>query len=279
MTLHKLLLFALALTLGAGASTGQKHTDGSASSSVTYFSESKTVADGGLANSATYALTATIGQPAPGDVGSTTYALTGGFVGTLDATSSEPWLTAANPAYVMPRSNDLLWLSGARLNLGLPSVVVSGRPVTVVASSATDVAIRLPALPDPGWHSITLSNTAGTTTIERGVGVLPLMYTDGAPASEVEFDIVFRGTKGDVVVWAMGVNPGTKLPIGPYLYGLTIDASFVRILPAMLITANSGEVRFSVPAVPITITFYLQGLFLTNNPGYAPGSFSNLLKL
>jgi len=279
MTLHKLLLFALVLALGAGASKGQKHTDGSGSGSVTYFSESKTMADGGMSNSSTYALTATIGQRASGDSGSATYALTGGFAGTLDATSSEPWLTDANPAYVMPRSNDLVWLSGARLNLSQPSVVVSGRPATVVASSATDVAIRLPTLPDPGWHSIALSNFAGTTTIERGVGVLPLLYTEGAPASEVAYDIVFRGTKGDVVIWAMGVNPGMKFPIAPYLYGLTIDASFVRVLPAMFISANNGEVRFSVPAVTTTMAFYLQGLFVTNNPGYAPGSFSNLLKL
>jgi len=272
-------LVVIAMTWAPGVAMAQRHADGAASSSLTYFSETHSVADGGSAHSATYALTATIGQTVPGEANSATYSLRGGFVSALDAVSVEPWLTFASPSYVMPRSTDLVWLSGTRLDLGASTVTVSGRPAAVVASSATDVAIRMPALSDPGWHAITLQNAAGTTSLDRGIAVLPLMYTDGAPASETEYDIVFRGSQGDVVIWAIGVSPGMRLSIAPYLHGLTISASYIKLLPSMMVSAPDGEIRFSVPATPTTIPLYVQGLFLTSNAGYAPGSFSNLLKL
>lgn len=279
MTTRTPLLLALVLTWMPVVATAQKHADGSGSSSLTYFSEVHAVADGGYARSATYAVTATIGQMVGGAASSATYAVHGGFVPALDAVSIEPWLTYATPSYVMPRSKDLVWLSGARLDLGAPTVTVAGRPAAVVASSATDVAIRMPALSEPGWHSIELHNASGTTSLERGIGVLPLLYTEGAPASEVEYDIVFRGSRGDVVLWALGVSPGIRLSIAPYLHGLTISSSYIKLLPSMMVSANNGEVRFGVPTMPTTMAIYVQGLFVTSNPGYAPGSFSNLLKL
>ena len=272
-------LIAMAMAWSAGCLTAQKHSDGSASSSLTYFSESHAAADGGLARSATYVLDAAIGQSVPERADSATYFVRGGFASTLDAFSVAPWLTYARPAYVMPRSSNLLWLSGARLNLGAPTVTVAGRPAPVVASSGTDVAVQMPTLSDPGWHTVTLRNTAGVSSLDRGVAVLPLLYTQGAPASEVEYDIVFRGSQGDVVVWALGVSPGVRLSIAPFLHGLTISASYIKVLPSMTVSASNGEARFRVPATPTTMAIYLQALFLTSNSGYAPGSFSNMLKL
>ena len=50
-----------------------------------------------------------------------------------------------------------------------------------------------------------------------------------------------------------------------------------RILPTMVIPNNSGELRLPIPPVPFVFTIYAQGLFLTANPGYSPGSFSNMI--
>jgi hypothetical protein len=279
MTCPSSILQAAAV-LGLGLATGlpaQTFTDSSGSSSVTYFTESRSDSDGGTATSATYALTATIGQADPSNASSATYLLAGGFPGTLDATSTEPWLTAAQPQFVMPRSTDLVWLSGARLDLGTPTVDLSGRAATLVAQSGSDVAVRLPSLPAPGFHEIALHNAAGTTSLERGIGVLPMLFTEGAAASDTSFDLVFKGTKGDMIIWAVSRGPGQLFGFSPYLHGLTIDLTVFRVLDSLLITKDSGELRFSVPPVPFQFPAYFQALFLTSNPGYAPGSFSNVL--
>jgi hypothetical protein len=58
-----------------------------------------------------------------------------------------------------------------------------------------------------------------------------------------------------------------------------IDPATLLLPPGARITDSSGILRLSIPASPITTTIYLQGLFSTTNPGYAPVSFSNLLRI
>jgi IPT/TIG domain len=253
--------------------------DSSASGGLTYFSTTHSNAAGAKTGSATYALRGSIGDQAPAAANSTTYAVAGGFLATLEAASAGPWLTSASARIVGPRSTDLVWLRGARLNLGgAPTVTVSGRAATVVAKSNTDVAIRLPSLPTPGWHEVELKNSGGTTSLERGLGVLPILYTEGAPASNAPFDLIFKGTRGDVVAWALGVSPGPVIPVANFLHGLTINTSFVRVLPTIRISDPSGEFRMSIPPVPFRVAIYIQAMFVTSNRDYTPGSFSNMLR-
>lgn len=256
----------------------QTITTGAGSSGVQYFSESRSAAAFGNAKSTTYTLSATFGQIGTGEARSSTYTLTGGFPGTLQATSAAPWLTAALPTFITPRSQDLVWLSGTRLFPGIPTVSVSGQPATVIAHSATDVAVRMPNLAEPGWHEITLRNSAGETSLERGIGVLPLLYTDRAGAPNIPFDIVFKGTRGDSVLWVLGLTRGPLVKIGSFLHGLAIDPAAAVVLNTLMISANTGELKLEIPASPFPTPLYIQGLFLSNNPGYAPGSFSNLLE-
>lgn len=276
-TLHVSL--ALALGLVANQASGQTFTDNSGSSSVNYFSASKSDADGGSAGSTTYRVAAEIGQLDPAVRTSSTYRLAGGLGATLGVRTTGPWVTSAVPRFHTPRSTNLVWLSGQRLaSSGAgTSVTVGGKPAAIVAQSPTDVAIRMPNLPDPGYHEVKISNRLGTTHLERGVGVLPMMFTEGAAASNAPFTLVFKGTKGDSIIWALGFGPGPKLPLGGFLHGLTLNTSFFRVLPTLGIPDNSGELRLPIPPVPFVFTIYAQGLFLTANPGYSPGSFSNML--
>ncbi len=274
MNAHSLTPFAVVLVL-AGLS-GQSVTDNSGSGSVNYFSESRAIVDGESSGSTTYALISTIGGQEVGRSTSPTYSLSGGFVSTIDVQSSGPWLTAATPHFVTPRNSNLIWLNGTRLVFNdTPTVTVSGKAATVVARSKTDVAIRIPPLMDPGWHRVELSNSRGKSSLERGFGVLPIIYTEGAAASGVPFDLVFQGTKGDRVIWALGFSASAPVPIGNFLHGFSMASGFFRILPTIPITANSGEFRLPIAPVPFSVTIYVQGLFLTSNPSYSPGSFSN----
>jgi hypothetical protein len=78
-----------------------------------------------------------------------------------------------------------------------------------------------------------------------------------------------------MIVWALGFAPGPKFKLDNFLYGLTINPSPIRLLPGFAITDSSGEFRLAIPPVPFCVTLYTQALFLSKNPGYSPGSFSN----
>lgn len=278
MTINILAVASLALVMGSVAA--QNVTDNSGSASVSYFSESRTSADGGRSTSASYALQSSIGNHDPNFSVSPSYQLRGGFTSTIDTTANGPWVTAATPHYVTPRNSSLVWLRGTQLSFAGPAttVTVSGKPATVVASSSTDVAVRVPPLLAPGWHPVTVKNSLGSSSLERGFGVLPILYTEGAPASEKAFDLIFKGTKGDSVIWALGFGKGQPIPIGNFLHGFEMWTAFFRTLPTLPITADSGELRLSIPPVPFQVKVYVQGLFITKNPAYSPGSFSNRLE-
>ncbi len=276
MNAHSLTPFTVVLALGS--LSAQTVTGNSGSASVHYFSESRTSADGGSSGSTTYALTSTIGDDEVSRSNSPTYFLSGGFVSTIDVKTGGPWITSATPHFVTPRNSNLIWLTGTRLVIGgAPTVTVSGKAATVVAKSNTDVAVRIPPLLVPGWYGVELSNSGGKSSLERGFGVLPIIYTEGAAAPSTPFDLVFKGTKGDQVIWALGFSPSAPVKIGNYLHGFTMASGFFRVLPTILITANSGEFRLSIPPVPFNVPIYVQGLFVTSNPSYSPGSFSNRL--
>ena len=106
-----------------------------------------------------------------------------------------------------------------------------------------------------------------------------MMYTEGAPGSNVPFDMVFRGTKGDKVFWAIGITAGPPVVVPGYVYGLRVGTAPVFLVSTMSITRADGEARISFPATPYPIQIFVQGLFMSTNPSYAPGSFSNLLVL
>lgn len=273
-------LFAAAVTLvSTGTLDAQVDRGSSGAAGGLYFSESSAHVDGGSAQSTTYKMAATIGAPIlAGRANSTNFGVEGSFLGTLSASGSHPWVTSCLPNFVTPLSQLTVWLSGTRLDIGgTPIVTVGGKTATILSRSPTALAVRLPSLSVPGFQPIVVQNTSGSSTLPRGVGVLPMIFTEGAPASNKGFDLIFKGTQTDTIIWALGVNEGPPIPISNFLHGLTINASFVRILPTMQITSPTGELRLPIPAVPFNFKIYVQGLFVSTNPGYAPGSFSNLI--
>ena len=53
----------------------------------------------------------------------------------------------------------------------------------------------------------------------------------------------------------------------------------ILVMPGFRILDASGEFRFSIPASAYSGSIYAQGVFSTSNPGYAPASFSNVLRM
>ena len=125
-----------------------------------------------------------------------------------------------------------------------------------------------------------VSNSSGTTVIAKGVGVLPLLEARPAPASDVPITLVFKGTRGDAVYWALAVGPSTPLVLPGIHYGFALHPIFFIAFAGFGITDPSGELKLSFPATTyMTGTVYGQAMLATSNPGYGPASFTNVIRL
>lgn len=253
------------------------------SASKTWFSPAGEQAPGGSCQSTTYHLTAALGAGAVArPAGSSTYRLAGGFVANLGvATSGKPWLVGVTPLFATLRGQAALTLSGTELDLGsLPTIKIGGQTAVVGTRTKHAITTTLPIQPAPGWQPVEVSNSSGTTILPQGIGVLPMVMADPAAASDVAFDLVFKGTKGDLVYWAIGAAQVAPIPVSGIFYGLGLHPSTYVVVAGFNITDNSGEARLPMPPTPYTTgTIFIQALFSGTNPGYAPASFSNVLRI
>lgn len=208
------------------------------------------------------------------------HVLTGGFNASLDAaTTGKPWLSTVSPRYTALRSGVNVTIVGTELNLGT-TVSIGGQTATIQSKAKDRITVRLPDQPIPGWQPVTVNSTSGNHTLAEGIGILPLIETDPAPASDVPFGFVFRGSQSDTIIWALGLAPISPIPLGGFGYGFGLNPGLMLVMPGFGIADPSGVFRMSLPATTYpTASIYVQALFAGNNPGYAPGAFSNIVRL
>jgi hypothetical protein len=269
------------LLLAAAAPLGAQDAPAAASSS-TYFLQSFASAGGGTAQSFQHLLDGALGA-CTGTTSSSRHQLVAGFTASLDTQApGEPWLSAVSPRFVALRSGATVDLHGTALDQGGSlSVKIGGQAVTNVQSRlGHKMAVTVPDQPAPGWQPVEVTSSAGSTVLAAGIGILPMILTEPAAASEVPFGIVFKGSQGDTVVWALGIAPAAPLPLGGFGYGLALNPALILVLPGFGITGAQGELKMRFPATTYpTGSVYLQALFATANPHYGPASFSNVLRL
>jgi hypothetical protein len=251
----------------------------SSASSANYFIASRQPVSGGAAQSQSYALVGCVAGG--GNVQSTSFRLDGGFAASLTTpTFGSPWLAAARPRFATPRSAVTVTLLGTGLDLGSnPAVRVGGVPAPVTARSGDSLQVTLPSQPAPGWQGIELTNSGGTSILAQGIGILPMIYCDPPAATSTPFRLVFKGSQRDTVVWALGIGATNPVPLSGFGFGLGLSTAVLFVMPGASVLPASGELALPIPAsayVPASI--YAQALFLSTDPGYAPGSFSNVLR-
>ncbi len=267
------IIAALGAVLPAQATTSNVHT-----------ALQSEMSSGRTTQSTTYLLDGAVGVGVTGRrTTSTRYVLEGGFSSTLNVPASgKPWLTSVEPRMVTMRGRATLTLRGTELDLGgSPTVRIGGVIAPVVTRSADALTTTLPVQPEPGWLPVTIENNLGKTVLPRGVAVLPLVEPDPAPASNKDFALVFRGTKGDRLLWAMGISqsPSPLIVTGLH-FGFALGPPPFIIYAGYGITGNDGVLKLPIKGQTYPIgLIYIQGLFLSNNPGYSPGAFSNVLRL
>jgi IPT/TIG domain len=267
-----LVPFLLAAVLAAQVATSTRHV-----------LVDHTLGGGGRTSSAKFELVGGFGPTSNGVAPKTKrFTLGAGFAAALDVSiGTAPVVSAVTPRYPTMRGREPVVVHGTNLDAGTSPVLrLGGQTATILTRTKDKITARLPNQPAPGWRAAELRSTVGTTTLPRGVGALPLLEARPAAASGVPFGIAFKGTRGDLAVWALGIGESAPLQLPGIHHGFALNPSFFIILPGVPITAADGEFLLPFPATTYpTGTIFIQAMFTTSNPGYGPAAFSNVLRL
>lgn len=252
-------------------------------SSPVHFVSAQSLCDGGRTASAAYEVVASFGHGVVAAPMTTVqYTVTGGFNAAIHVPATgSPILSAVGPSYATLRGQDALTLLGTEFTVGSsPTVKIGGQTATILSIARDKITTTLPIQPKPGWQAVEVTTSAGTTVLGRGVGVLPLVETRPAPASEVAMEIVFKGTRGDTVHWAVSIGETIPMPMPNVHYALTLNPVGMFVFMGFRIINDDGELRILVPALKYAAGMvYLQAMVVTTNPGYAHASFTNVIRL
>jgi hypothetical protein len=278
--MKKLFISTLLPLLGA-VGAAQQQVSGSASSQ-SYFLVAAEWANGEESDTLLYNL-----RPSHGNglvvepiSQSSNYVILGGFPAMLSApVIGQPWMTSVEPFYVPPFGDPQLILHGTEMWLGgIPIVTIGGQTASVGGRTADTVLVTMPFQPVPGLQPVQLTNGLGTTTLNEGVGVLPMLELREPMNGTDPNRIRFHGSSGDLVVLGIGTTLAPTPWVWPgYGYSLQLDPNNVLLT---LVYLPDAEGRFDVPLPPFPSGYFqVQALVWTNNPGYAPGSWTNALPL
>ncbi len=265
----------------AGATALQGQDAPQSASSANHFLASFEFGSGGHSISANHVLDASFGSGvAVNHAVNATHVLMGGFSASVNVpTSGKPWLSSVEPRFTEMRSAAVVTIHGTELFLAT-TVKIGGQPATILSSTADKITVRVPNQNETGFRPVTVKSNTAETTLPQGLGILPLVYEENAAASDVPFTLVFKGTQGDTVALVIGVVPTTPIPLLGMGYGLAMDPSAMMAVSTMGILNPNGEVRMPFPALRYGSGSVLaQALFISGNPAYAPGAFSNLIRL
>jgi hypothetical protein len=270
----------LALPLLALAPLTAQQQFSGASSSSNYVISSVELGSGEEADTLLYKV-----QPSQGagvvvepDCASATYVITAGFPAVLDATvTGSPWMTAVRPFFVPQFGNPTVRLHGTEMFLGsTPTVTIGGQPAAVGGRTVDEILVTLPDQPVPGFQPVVVTNGLGSTILTEGVGVLPLLENREPMNTATPIEIRYQGTQNDLMILALGFGTTpTPLTLPGYGYSLQLEPSGLITSTFYFVSSPDGRLEIHGPAIPFVGLFHVQALVLTDNPGYAPGSWTN----
>ena len=277
--LCSLLLGAAGVAQGSntGSSTG-------ASGSQSYFLSAVEFGSGGEADTAFYKIRSSVGSGVvvEPDASSTSYRIRGGFFGAFTAPMlGTPWITGASPMFVKPGGNPTLTLTGTELWLGSsPIVSIGGASAGVLSRTASQLQVTVPAQPVPGYQPVTFTNSAGTTKLDSGIGVMPMVETREPLNGWDPNSLRFHVSQGDFVILGLATSLfPAGIQISDWNYRLLLDPNEIVLTDSYFVGDAEGKLNLNIPAFFASGQVHLQALVLTNDPTYAPASFTNVLSL
>jgi hypothetical protein len=269
---HGAMIVALAFPLAAQSASG-----------LTHFLVASESGTGGSTQSPVHHLVGTFSSgPLARRATSTGFVLLGGFPAAIETTAiGTPWLTSVVPAHAPLLGGTALTLHGTELNLGpVPQITIGG--VAAVPGARTNATLQtvLPRQPRPGYQPVTVQNSNGSSTLPGGIGVLPLIEFPVAHQPNVPLGLRYRGAQGDqfVLALALGSNP-FPLVLPPFHHGLQLDLFTLFVLPPITVTDPGGVLTIGLPAAAPAVPIWFQGFSFSQDPGWFPGSFTNVARL
>ncbi|MBZ0150976.1 MAG: hypothetical protein K8J09_05535 [Planctomycetes bacterium] len=275
-------LLPITASLLLGALGTAQHANSNSAASQTYFMAAIELGSSADADTPLYRLRGSLGEGVVAEPHATseTYALRGSFFGASTApVLGQPWLTAAAPFYVRRLNDGTLTLRGTELWLGpTPTVTVGGQPAAVILRTVDHMVVALPDQPVPGFQPVTFTNSAGTSTIREGVGVLPMMERrepfNGADPNYLRVHTLVN----EFVLLLLAAGPGPDIQLLDFHHVLQLDPGSVFIATSIFVTAADGMTTIPLPPFPPGLV-HVQALTVTADPDDTPGSFSNALAL
>jgi hypothetical protein len=253
-------------------------------SSSTYILTSLEFASGDEADSSLFKVRPSFGTGVVPDIymQSATYTLTAGFPASLDAASvGSPWAASARPFFVPQFGNPTVTIHGVDMDLGAaPVATIGGVSAPVFGRSLDRALVQLPNQPVPGYQPVEFTTTAGATRIEQGVGVLPMLSQPEPLTPTTPIRIRYHGTQNDLVVLALGAGiASSPFQLTGYGYSLQLDPGLILSSQFVFIGSPEGTFEINGPPLPVTGLLHMQCLVFTSTPGYAPGSWTNVIDL
>jgi hypothetical protein len=154
--------------------------------------------------------------------------------------------------------------------------------VAALAGARTDATLQtvLPRQPRPGYQPVTVQNANGSSTLPKGLGVLPLIDLPLAHQANVPIVLRYQGAPGDLFVLTLALGTlAVPLPLPPFHHGLQLDLFTLAVLSPIAVSDPSGVLNLKLPAIAPAQPIWFQGLSITRDPGWFPGSFTNAVRL
>ena len=220
----------------------------------------------------------------PGRATSANFVLEGSWLAALNGkTLGHPWVTGVSPLFGLLGVQTQHRVHGTELHLGATtSCSVGGIPATVNSRARDQLVVTLGKPTVPGWQSVVVSNGGGTSTLPKGIGILPMLDIESPidNAGSRPSEIVYQGRQGDIVVWmlAAGKSP-VVLPIPGYGYGFGLNFLTMIVLTTTPIGAPNGRAALPLPAVAFKRPLNMQGFVFAPLSPYKPGAFTNVVDL
>jgi len=272
--------FAALVLLGAQGTA--QHQAGNSASSATYFMAAVELGSGADADTLLYRLQGSQGSGVvvEPDSSSLTYRMRGGFYGALTSpVLGQPWLTGATPFFVKQLGNPNLTLHGTELWLGpTPVMTLGGQLAGTILRTAHQMVVSVPDQPVPGYQPVVFTNTAGTTRLNEGIGVLP-MIEKREPLNGTDPNYIrIHALQTDIVLLVLSGAPSLGIQLFDYRHYLLLDPNQVLFLDAFFVGDPSGKTTIPLPPYPSGLV-WVQALAFTLDPGYAPASWTNAVAL
>lgn len=192
-----------------------------------------------------------------------------------------PWVTGVTPRFVKPSGAPTIQLRGSQLAAGSNPVVEIGDAVATVISRAGDqVSATVPTLAVPGYKSVTLTTSTGSSRLDSGIGVLPMIDTPEPLNGWDPNALRFHVSQGDFLIFGLGMTLSTVgLQFEDWKYRLMLDPNDIVLTNAYFVSDPEGKLTLAIPPFFASGVVHCQALVITNDPSYAPASFTNVLSL